>query len=105
MRACLLSPEVLEARGGQLSVADRVLNVSVAEIGLQGAGIVSLVRQRVAAGMAQHMWVRLKPELGLNARPLHHASEPRRAEGCRPLRSEHEGRLGFLLALKPPQRP
>jgi hypothetical protein len=37
-----------------------VLNVPVAEIGLQGARIVALVSQRVAAGVPQHMRVRLE---------------------------------------------
>ena len=35
----------------------------MAEIGLQGAGVVPLVRQLVAAGMPQHVRMRLEAEL------------------------------------------
>ena len=47
----------------------------------------------------------LKAELGLGPCPLDHTGEPGRAEGRPALRGEHEGRLGLLLALEPPQRP
>ena len=67
-----------------------MLNVPVAEIGLQGARIVALVSQRVAAGVPQHVRVRLEPQLGLSARTFHHAGKACRAEGCPSLRSEHE---------------
>ena len=42
MRVCLLPPEILEARRGQFGVSDGMLNVAVAEGGLQGAGVVAL---------------------------------------------------------------
>jgi len=38
-------------------VANRVLNILVAQIGLQPASIVSRIRQRIAATMAQHVRV------------------------------------------------
>ena len=47
----------------------------MAEIGLQRSGIVPLVGQRVAAGVAEHVRVCLEAELGLAARPLDHAGE------------------------------
>ena len=60
----------------------------------------------VAAGVPEHVGVRLKGQLGLVPPcPLHHASEPGGAEGFTPLRGEHEERLGLLFALKPPQGP
>jgi hypothetical protein len=46
------APEVFEAIGRHLGVADGVLDVLVAEVGLKGAGIVPLVGQGEAAGMA-----------------------------------------------------
>ncbi len=72
---------------------------------MQGARVVALVGQRVAAGVPQHVRVRLEAELGLGPCPLDHAGEASGGERRAPLRSEHEGRLGLLLALKPPQRP
>ena len=62
-----------------------------------------LVGERVAAGVPEHVRVRLEAELRLEPCPLDHAGEPCGAEGCPALRGEHEGRLGLLLALKPPQ--
>ena len=57
-----------------------MLNVLVAEVGLQGACVVPLIGQRVSASMTQHMRVRLEPELGLNPGSLDHASEASRGE-------------------------
>ena len=51
------------------------------------------------------MRVRLEGQLGLPARPFDHAGEASGAKRCSPLRSERKGRLGFLFALKPSQRP
>ena len=82
-----------------------MLNVAVAEVGLQGAGVVPLVGQGITAGVPKHVRVRLEGQLGLPARPFDHAGEASGAERCPAFRGEHEGRLGFLLALKPPQRP
>ena len=82
-----------------------MLNIAVAEVCLQGPRVVSLVGQRVAAGVPEHVRVRLEGKLGLDPCPLDHAREPGGAEGCPALRGEHEGRLGLLLALEPPQRP
>ena len=45
------SPEVLEPLGRQLGMAHRVLDIAVAEVGLQCARIVPLVREREAAGV------------------------------------------------------
>ena len=80
-----------------------MLNVAVAEIGLQRPRVVSLVGERVAASVPEHVRVRLEGKLGLDPCSLDHAGEPGGAEGCPALRGEHEGRLGLLLALKPPQ--
>ena len=75
------------------------------EVSLQGAGIMAFVRQRVSAGVAQHMRVYLKTNASVDPCSFHYAGEASRAEGRSPFRSEHEGRLGLLLALKSPQRP
>jgi hypothetical protein len=80
-----------------------VLNVFVPEVGLQGAGVMSLVGQGVAAGVSEHVRVRFEPELGFGACSLDHAGKPCGGEWRAPLGSEHEGRLGLLFALEPPK--
>ena len=82
-----------------------MLNVAVAEVGLQGASVVALVSQGKTAGVPQHMRMRFEAQLGLPARPFDHAGEASRTKRCPAFLGEHEGRLGFLLVLKPPQRP
>jgi hypothetical protein len=81
-----------------------MLDVAVTEIGLQGARVVALVGQCIAASVPEHVRMRLEPQLGLGACTLDHASEASGAEGCSPLRREHERRSWFLLALKASQR-
>jgi len=88
----MVAPEVLEPRRGQLRISNRVLNVAVAEIGLQRARIVPLVGQGITAGVPEHVWVRLEGQLGLPARPLDHAGEASRAERCPAFRGKHVGR-------------
>src|SRR5262245_63225012 len=95
------TPEVLKSRRRQLGVAHGALNVAVAEVSLQRPRVVAFVGQRVAAGMPQHVRVRLECEFGLDRCPFHHAGEPGSAERCPALRGEHEGRLGLLLTLAP----
>ena len=51
MRAGLITPEILEARRGQFGVSDGMLNVAVAEVGLQGTGVVALVGQGITASV------------------------------------------------------
>jgi hypothetical protein len=52
-----------------------VLNIPVTEICLQGAGIVAMVGQREAAGVTQHMRVRLKLEASGLAGTVYHAGK------------------------------
>jgi hypothetical protein len=59
IRLSLSAPEVLEPIWPQLGVANRVLDVLVAQVGLQSPGIVALVHQRKATGMPQHVRVSL----------------------------------------------
>ena len=93
-------PKILEPRRRQLSVAHGVLNVAVAEIGLQGARIVSSVRERVAAGVPERVRVSLERQLGDLASSLDHSGEPGSRERRAALRGEHLGRTGFLFALE-----
>src|SRR5271165_714932 len=57
-------PELLEAVGRKVGVPYRMRDVLVPEVMLQGPGVVALVGQLVAAGVAQHMWVHRKRQLG-----------------------------------------
>jgi hypothetical protein len=51
----LIPPKSLEPILRQLSVSRGVLNVFVPEISLERAGILAVVRQLVAAGVAKHV--------------------------------------------------
>ena len=74
------------------------------EVGLQGAGIVPLVDQCKTASVPKHVRVRFESQLGLPARPFDHPGKASRTKRCPAFRREYERRLGFLLALKSPQR-
>jgi hypothetical protein len=93
----------LEPRRRQLGIAHGVLNVPVAEVGLQGPRVVPLVRQRVAAGVPEHVRVRLEAQLCLGTRPLDHAGEASSVNGAPRSDMKTKGDLGLLLALKAPQ--
>ena len=60
-------PKALEAIGRQLGIAHRVLNVLVAEPGLQRPRVVAGIGQRIAAAMAQHVRMDRKRHLGASA--------------------------------------
>lgn len=68
-----------------------MLNVAVAKVRLQRPRVVPLVGERVAAGVPQHVWVCLKAQPRLSARPLDHAGNASGAEECLKLRSEYAG--------------
>jgi len=53
--------------------------------------------------MSEHVRVRLEAELRPDTSALNHPGETCGREWRPPLRGEHEGRLGVLLALEPPQ--
>ena len=61
---CLVLPPTLEPGRCQLGVTDGVLDVLVAQIRLQGSRVLAGVGQREAAGVAQHVRVRLDLEAG-----------------------------------------
>jgi hypothetical protein len=54
-----IPPEVLEPRWRQLAVANSVLDVLVAEVGLQRPGVDTVVGQLEPTGMTQHVRVYL----------------------------------------------
>ena len=89
----LNSPKVFETRWRQFRISHRVLNVLVAEIGLQRSGPMPPVGKRVAACMAQHVRMHAELEPGLDAQSRDHFGEARAGEGRAPLRHKHEGRV------------
>ena len=86
-------------------VSHRVLDVAVAEVSLQRPRIVALVGQRKATGVAQHVRMSRKAQLGLDASALLHARKACRRERRPPLAGEHKRRLGILLPLQLAQGP
>jgi len=67
------------------------------EICLQRSGVMSVIRELVAAGVAQHVWMGLKSELGLGAGPFNHPGESGRTKRRAALGGEHERRFRLLL--------
>jgi len=57
-----------------------VLDILMAEIGLQGARVVALVGQRKATGMPKHVRMRLEAQLGRLGCTLHHPGKTCRGE-------------------------
>jgi len=100
-----LAPEVLEPIRRKLGVANRVLDVLVSQVSLQGSGIVALVGQREAAGMPQHVRMSLTTELGGLASTLHRPGKASGRERRATLGGEHKGRLGILLPRQATQGP
>ena len=102
-RARSVLPKVSEAMRRQRRIAHGVLDILVAEIGLQRQGIDALIGELVAASVPQH--VRMDDEIETRdlAEPLHHDTESARRERCAALRDEDEWRRRLLLALKPAQ--
>jgi hypothetical protein len=101
----LSPPEILEPRRRQLGVKHRVLDIAVAEIGLQAARIMPVIRELVAAGMPKHVRVRLEAKASRDVGAPDQSAEARLAKWCAALGREHYWRLRVLLALKPAQRP
>jgi hypothetical protein len=67
LQRATVTPVVRKAHRRQLGRPDRLLDVLVAEVGLQRAGVVALVRQRKAAGVPEHVWMCFEPKLGRDA--------------------------------------
>ena len=63
----LVPPEGLKPVGCELRIPHRVLNVSMAEVVLNRPGVVSLVGELEATGVAQHVRVNGEAKLGLVA--------------------------------------
>ena len=83
-------PEVLEAGRRQLGVAHRVLDVAVAQIGLQRAGIDAVIGELEAACVPQHVRMDRETEAGRDAESGDHLAKARRRERRTAFRRENE---------------
>jgi hypothetical protein len=100
-----LPPEVLEAIRRQFGIAHGVLDVFVAEIGLQRPCIVAFVGEGKAAGVSQHVRVGLELEASHGACTLDHPGKAGGGERGTAFGREYERRLRFLLPGQAPQCP
>ena len=85
-------PEILEPIRGQGGIDRRRCNRPMPEPSLNCPGVVPLVGERIAAGMAKHMGVRLQFEAGASGRTLDHPGEARGRERRAALADENEWR-------------
>ena len=67
--------KVFEPVGRHFGIPDRVLNVLVPEVLLQGPRVVAIICELESAGMAQHVWVDRERHLGSLADALDEAVE------------------------------
>ena len=85
-----LAPEVLEPIRRKLGIAHSVLDIAMPQVGLQGSGIVALIRQGEAASMPQHMRMGFEAELCGLPSPLNHPCKSRSGKRCSAFAGEHE---------------
>lgn len=71
----LLPPKILEAGGGKLGVFGGVVDALVAEVDLDGAGILAVIAQLETAAVAQHMGMDRKGQGGRLAHTGQHLAE------------------------------
>src|SRR5215831_13767561 len=93
-----IPPKVLEPIGCHVGVPDRVLNVLVPEIVLQGPRVVAVIRELEPTGMAKHVRVDRKWHLGGLAEPLDEAVETDGTDRPSALGNEYVGILRVLAS-------
>src|SRR5262245_64839750 len=77
--ASSVPPKILESVRRHFGVPDRVLDVLVPEVMLQGPRVVAIIGQLEPTGMAKHVWVDREWHLGGLAEAL---DEPVEADGA-----------------------
>jgi hypothetical protein len=95
-RTASVPPEISKPVGCHLGVPDRVLDVLVPEVVLQGPRIVTIVGELEAAGMAQHVRMDGKGDLGSLAEPGNEMVEAERAHRPATLGNEDVGLAGVI---------
>jgi hypothetical protein len=71
-----LPPEVLEPIRRQLGIAHRVLDVLMAQVGLQGSRIMALIGKGESTGVPQHVRMSLEAQLSSHQRALQAEQSP-----------------------------
>ena len=91
-------PEIKKPMGCKLCIAYRVLNISVTEILLNGAGINALIGEVKPAGMSQHMGMNRKRQPRFFSGPQNHVADGAIAERTASFRHKDIGktRMGPL---------
>jgi hypothetical protein len=79
-------PQILKAARRQFGVSDRTLDRAMAQIRLQRPGVSTLVRQRVARGVSEHVRMHLKRHFGLDPDALDHLLQAGHGEVALPAR-------------------
>jgi hypothetical protein len=75
-------PEFLEAVGGEIGVAHGVLDIAMAQGVLDGAGVLAVVGELVAAGVPEHVRMDGEGERGEFAGALKHLTKAHRGYGA-----------------------
>src|SRR5215510_3459237 len=91
-------PKVLESVGRHFGVSDRVLNVLVPKVVLQGPRVVAIIGQFEPAGMAKHVRVDREWHLGGLPEALDKPVETDGTDWPAALGNEYVGVLGILAA-------
>ena len=86
-------PKILEPVRCQLGVARGVLDVAVAQVLLDRPHVLSIVRQFVACGMAQHVRMHREGKARLPSSAPDDLAHGSGGERCRALTDEEAGRL------------
>jgi hypothetical protein len=97
-------PEAIETVATQLGVAHRVLDIAVTHEVLQRSSIDAVVGELEAAGVAQHVGMRLERQLGHNAEAVEQLQEPGPGDRAPSLGVEDVAALQ-VLAAQLAQRP
>ena len=87
----LIPPKVLEPVGRHFGVSDRVLDVLVPKVVLQGPGVMAIVRELEPTGMAKHVRVDGEWHLGGLPEALDEPVETDGADWPAALRNEYVG--------------
>src|SRR5260221_454693 len=88
--ACLIPPKVLEPCRRQFRISDRVANISMPKVILNGSRVVTIAGELVSRTMSQHVRVNLEGHSGLLSRALHQPIEPIGRERCSSLIDKYE---------------
>src|SRR5262249_58143479 len=90
------TPKLFEAVGRHFGVPDRMLDVLVPEVVLQGPRVVAVVGELKTTGMAQHVWVDRERHLGSLTDALDEAVEAKKTS----LAAAHrKGIVGWLFGV------